>query len=602
MGKTVGIDLGTTFSLIAAIEGGEPIVFPTAEGGRLLPSVVAMTKTEERIVGWLAKRQAVLNLENTIYSIKRLMGTRFKDASVKGARKRLPYEITEAANGDVRVTMRGRIYSPPEISAMILHRLKSDAEKYLGEEVTDAVITVPAYFNDNQRQATKDAGTIAGLNVLRIINEPTAASLAYGMHKEHGMTIAVYDFGGGTFDISILEIGEKDFRVKSTNGDTHLGGDDLDNRIVDWMCDEFMKETRIDLRHNNVALQRVRDAAEKAKHDLSSLEQTEVNLPFIATDDQGPKHLIVPITRAKLESLVSDLIKRTIDCCRQALADARLSPSQISEVLLVGGSTRIPKVQDEVFRLFGKEPRKGIDPDEAIAMGAAFYAGMLSGQVEKTMLMDVTPLTLGMRTVGGEATPIIPRNTTIPTRRSQMFKTVTDYQHLMDIQVYQGEHRMFEDNEMLGKFTFHGIPEKPAGEAKVEVTFSIDEDGLINVGARDLATANEQKITISASSGLSKEEVHQMALDFQTRNNAEALVERAGKLIQYSGDQMPEDLVEEIEGGIAATKLALAGDDIPRINGDMNTLSGLLEKVGAGTSAQEPLPVSAGPQSGSKPE
>lgn len=602
MGKTVGIDLGTTFSLIAAIEGGEPVVFPTAEGGRLLPSVVAMTKTDERIVGWLAKRQAVLNLENTIYSIKRLMGTRFKDASVKGARKRLPYEITEAANGDVRVTMRGRVYSPPEISAIILHRLKTDAENYLGEEVTDAVITVPAYFNDNQRQATKDAGTIAGLNVLRIINEPTAASLAYGMQKENGMTIAVYDFGGGTFDISILEIGEKDFRVKATNGDTHLGGDDLDDRIVDWMCDEFMKENNVDLRRNNVALQRVRDAAEKAKHDLSSLEQTEVNLPFIATDDQGPKHLVIPITRAKLESLVSDLIKKTIDCCRQALADAKLTPSQIGEVLLVGGSTRIPKVQDEVLRFFGKEPRKGIDPDEAIAMGAAVFAGMLSGQVEKTKLMDVTPLTLGMRTVGGEATPIIPRNTTIPTRRSQIFKTVTDYQHLMDIQVYQGEHRMFDDNEMLGKFTFHGIPEKRAGEAKIEVTFSIDEDGLINVNARDLATANEQKMTISASSGLTREEVRQLALNFQTRNNAEALVERAGKLLHYSGDQVPAELVEEIESGIAAAKSTLAGEDIAEISRNMKMLSELLEKAGDGIYKEEAMPVSAGQQPEFKPE
>ena len=602
MGKTVGIDLGTTFSLIAVIEGGEPIVFPTAEGGRLLPSVVAMTKTDERIVGWLAKRQAMLNLENTIYSIKRLMGTRFKDASVKNARKRLPYKITEAANGDVRVTMRGRIYSPPEISAMILYRLKIDAEKYLGEEVTDAVITVPAYFNDNQRQATKDAGTIAGLNVLRIINEPTAASLAYGMHKEHGMTIAVYDFGGGTFDISILEIGEKDFRVKSTNGDTHLGGDDLDDRIVDWMCDEFMKENRIDLRRDNVALQRVRDAAEKAKHDLSSLEQTEVNLPFIATDDHGPKHLVIPVTRAKLESLVSDLIKKTIDCCRQALANARLSPSQINEVLLVGGSTRIPKVQVEVLRFFGKEPRKGIDPDEAIAMGAAVYAGMLSGQVEKTTLMDITPLTLGMRTVGGEATPIIPRNSAIPNRRSQIFKTVADYQHLMDIQVYQGEHRMFDDNEMLGKFTFHGIPEKPAGEAKIEVTFSIDEDGLISVDARDLATANEQKMTISASSGLTKEEVRQLALDFQARHNAEAVVERAGRLVQYSGDQVTAELVEEIEGSIASTKSALAGEDMFEISRDTKMLSELLERAGGGTSEQKVMPVSAGQQSGFKPE
>jgi len=592
MGKAVGIDLGTTFSLVAAVEGGEPVVFPTAEGGRLLPSVVAITKTGERAVGWLAKRQAMLNLENTVYSIKRLMGCQFNDPSVKSAMKRLPYKITEAANGDAWVVMRGKEYSPAEVSAMILYRLKSDAEAYLGEKITDAVITVPAYFNDSQRQATKDAGTIAGINVLRIINEPTAASLAYGIHKEEGMTVAVYDFGGGTFDISIMEVGIDNFRVKATNGDTHLGGDDIDDRVVDWICEEFRQQNGVDLRHDSVALQRVREAAEKAKHDLSTLEQTEINLPYIINSESSPTHLVLSMTRKKLESLVSDLISKTFDCCRQALSDAELKPAQINEVILVGGSTRIPRVQEEVSRFFGKEPRRGIDPDEAIALGAATYAGMLTGQLKGISLMDVTPLTLGMRTVGGEATPIIKRNTVVPIRKGQIFTTVSDFQHLMDINVYQGESRKFDDNRMLGSFTFHGIPEAPAGKAKIEVNFGIDIDGILDVSARDMTTGKLQAMTITASGGLSKEEVERMALEFKTRNNAELLVYKAKKILQNSEDKIANELVQEIEGKVAILKSALDGENMSIINDTMRILSETLEAVDADELLQEALTLS----------
>ncbi|MCX6000085.1 MAG: molecular chaperone DnaK, partial [Chloroflexi bacterium] len=438
MARVVGIDLGTTFSLIATMQGGEPMIIPTSEGERLLPSVVAMTKTGERVVGWLAKRQSVTNPENTIYSVKRLMGRKFKDATVQEDKKRLPYKITEAPNGDCRVVMGDKEYSPPEISAMILQKLKTDAEAYLGDKVTDAVVTVPAYFNDSQRQATKDAGKIAGLNVLRIINEPTASSLAYGMDKTKEVTIAVYDLGGGTFDVSLLEIGEGTFQVKATNGDTHLGGDDFDQRVMDWLCDEFRKTTGIDLRHDKMALQRTKDAAEKAKRELSTMQQTEINLPYITADASGPKHLNVTLTRAKLEQLVGDLIERSIGPCQQVLTDAGLTAAKVDEVLLVGGQTRMPLVQDKVARFFGKEPRKGINPDEAVALGAAIQAGVLKGEVREVLLLDVTPLTLGIETLGGVMTRLIDRNTTIPTKKSETFSTAADGQTEVEINVLQG--------------------------------------------------------------------------------------------------------------------------------------------------------------------
>jgi len=614
MGRAVGIDLGTTFSLVATMQGGEPVIIPTSEGERLLPSVVAVSKTGERLVGWLAKRQAITNPENTVYSIKRLMGRKFKDTIVQNDIKLLPYQITEASNGDCRVVMGGKEYSPPEISAMILQKLKADAEAYLGDKVTEAVVTVPAYFNDSQRQATKDAGTIAGLNVLRIINEPTASSLAYGLDKKGEATIAVYDLGGGTFDISLLEIGEGTFQVKSTSGDTHLGGDDIDQRIMDWLCDEFKRESGIDLRQDRMALQRVRDAAEKAKRELSTMQQTEVNLPYITADASGPKHLTITLTRAKLEQLAMDVIEKSIGPCRQAVADAGLTTAQINEVILVGGQTRMPLVQDKVAKFFGKEPRKGINPDEAVALGAAIQAGVLTGEVREVLLLDVTPLTLGIETLGAVATSLIPRNTTIPSSKSQIFSTAADNQPSVEIHVLQGERPMAADNKTLGRFMLDGILPAPRGLPQIEVTFDIDANGILNVSARDKGTGREQKITITASSGLAKEEVERMTKEAEmhaaedqrrkeeaeTRNAADTLVYTAEKTLRDQGDKVPSDLRQQVEGKIAAVRSALQGQDIAHLRRTVEELSQVLQQVGAAVYQQEgpPPPGGEGPPGG----
>ncbi|MFC2009365.1 molecular chaperone DnaK [Chloroflexota bacterium] len=589
MGKVVGIDLGTTFSLVATMENGEPVIIPIAEGGSVVPSIVAMTNTKERLIGGLARRQAVFNVENTIYSIKRLMGCKYSDPSVQKAMKRLPYKIREAHNGDAWVTISGKECSPQEISAMILYKLKLDAEAYLGEEITDAIITVPAYFNDAQRQATKDAGAIAGLNVLHIISEPTAAALAYGMHKHKGeqMTVAVYDLGGGTFDISILEINTRTFRVRSTSGDVHLGGDDFDDRIVDWICSEFQRENGIDLGQDKMALQRIRDASQSAKHELSAIEQTEINLPYITSDETGPKHLVISFRRDQLESLISDLIKKTVDYCRRALDDAGLSISEIDEVLIVGGSSRIPRVQEEVERFFSQEPRKGIDPDEAIVIGAAIHASMLIGDVEDVSFLDVTPLTLGIRTVGDVATPIIPRNTPIPTCKTRTFSTASDFQRSMDIQVYQGESRIFDDNKMLGCFTIVNLPPASAGVVKVDVTFNIDADGILNVHAQNNGTGDENEITISITSGLKEEEIEQISQEFKIRNNAEALVCQVKKTLPDLEGRVTDELKEELEDKVDSVKAALKGQDVPLISNAMKDLCETLETVKIKTNQEE---------------
>jgi len=604
MGKVIGIDLGTTFSAVAIFEAGEPKVITNAEGGRITPSVVAMSKTGERLVGQVAKRQAITNPDNTIFSIKRLMGRKFDESTVEYDRKLLPYKIVKAANGDAWVKMGDKEYSPPEISAMILQKLKTDAEAYLGEKVTEAVITVPAYFNDSQRQATKDAGKIAGLNVLRIINEPTAAALAYGLDKKKDETIAVYDLGGGTFDVSILELGEGTFQVKSTNGDTHLGGDDFDQRIMDWLCDEFKKDQGIDLKQDKMALQRLKEAAEKAKGELSTVQQTEVNLPFVTADASGPKHLNITLTRAKLEQLVGELVEKSIKPCKQALTDAEKTAAQIDEVVMVGGQTRTPLVTEKVKQFFGKEPHKGVNPDEVVAVGAAIQAGVLKGDVKDVLLLDVIPLTLGIETLGRVATPLIPRNTTIPTSKSQIFSTAADSQPSVEIHVLQGERPMAADNRTLGRFMLDGILPAPRGMPQIEVSFDIDANGILNVKAHDKGTGREQKITITASSGLSKEEVGKMQKDaeahaaedskqrqeIEARNMADSLAYTAEKTLRDNKDKIPAELNEEVEGKVKAVKDALLGTDIEAINKAAQELNEVLQKVGSAVYGQQPPP------------
>jgi len=595
MGKVIGIDLGTTFSCAAVMEAGEPVVIPNAEGGRITPSVVAVGKSGERLIGQVAKRQAITNPDNTIFSIKRLMGRKFREPSVEYDKKLLPYKIIEAPNGDAWVVMGDRNYSPPEISAMILQKIKMDAEAYLGEKITEAVITVPAYFNDSQRQATKDAGKIAGLEVLRIINEPTAASLAYGLDKKKDQTIAVYDLGGGTFDISILELGDGTFQVKSTNGDTHLGGDDFDQRITNWLCDEFKKDQGIDLRQDRMALQRLKEAAEKAKCELSTVLQTEINLPFITADASGPKHLNITLTRAKLEQLVGDLVEKTIGPCQQALADAGITPTQVDEVVLVGGQTRMPLVQEKVKQFFGREPCKGVNPDEVVAIGAAIQAGVLKGEVSDVLLLDVTPLTLGIETLGGVMTPLIPRNTTIPTSKSQIFSTAADNQTSVEIHVLQGERAMAADNKTLGRFILDGIIPAPRGVPQIEVTFDIDANGIVSVKAHDKGTGKEQKIVITASSGLSKEEIERMQREaeayaeedrrrreeVETKNAADSLAYTAEKTLREQGDKVPADLKQQTEDKIAKVRSALGSGDINEVRRTMQELSETLQRVGA---------------------
>ncbi|MFZ6016520.1 MAG: molecular chaperone DnaK [Nitrospirota bacterium] len=570
MGKAIGIDLGTTFSVVAVVQAGEPVVIPNQEGNRTTPSVVAITEKGERLVGQIAKRQAITNPENTIFSIKRLMGRKYNSPEVEHARKRLPYKIVEAPNGDAHVEIRGKRYSPPEISAMILQKLKQAAEDYLGEPVTEAVITVPAYFDDSQRQATKDAGRIAGMNVLRIINEPTAASLAYGMDKKKEEKIAVYDLGGGTFDISILEIGEGVIEVKSTNGNTYLGGDDFDLRIMDWLVEEFKKDQGIDLKKDRMALQRLKEAAERAKIELSTAMETEINLPFITADATGPKHLLMKLSRAKLEQLVGDLIEQTIGPCKAALSDANLSSSNIDEVLLVGGQTRTPKVQQTVQGFFDKEPNKTVNPDEVVAVGAAIQAAVLKGEVKEVLLLDVTPLSLGIETLGGIFTKIIERNTTIPTKKSQIFSTATDNQPAVTIKVCQGEREMAADNKLLGNFELIGIPPAPRGIPQIEVTFDIDANGILHVSAKDLGTGKEQSIRITASSGLSEEEIKRMMRDAEAhseedkrkkrlaeaRNEADTLIYTVEKSLREYGDKLTESEKKDIEDALERCKKA----------------------------------------------
>ncbi|MFA5310029.1 MAG: molecular chaperone DnaK [Dehalococcoidales bacterium] len=618
MAKAVGIDLGTTFSEVAVLEGGEPTVITSSEGSRLFPSVVAVNKNGERLVGQIAKRQAIVNPENTIYAIKRFMGRKWgepagRELPVEEDAKRKTYKVTRAPNNDVRVLMGGKEYSPPEISAMILQKLKADAEAYLGEKVTDAVVTVPAYFNDAQRQATKDAGAIAGLNVLRIINEPTAAALAYGLDKKTDETVAVYDLGGGTFDISILELGEGTFQVKSTNGDTHLGGEDFDQRIMDWLVAEFKKDQGIDLSQDKTALQRLKEAAEKAKVELSSVQQTDVNLPFITADASGPKHLNIALTRAKLEQLVMDLVEKTIGPCKQALTDAGKTTAQIDEVILVGGQTRMPLVQDKVKQYFGKDPNKSVNPDEVVAIGAAIQAGVLRGEVKDVLLLDVTPLTLGIETLGGVATPLIPRNTTIPTAKSQIFSTAADSQPSVEIHILQGERPMATDNRTLGRFMLDGILPAPRGMPQIEVTFDLDANGILNVRAQDKGTGKEQKITITASSGLSKDEVGKMQKEaeahaaedikrreeIETKNMADTAAYQAEKTLRDNKDKIPADLNTEAETKIAAVKSALQGANVETIKSATQALNETMQKIGQAVyQAQQPPPGAQPPPPG----
>ncbi len=598
MSKVLGIDLGTTNSCMAVMEGGEPVVIPNAEGQRTTPSIVAFTKDGERLVGQAAKRQSVTNPHNTIYSVKRFMGRKFDEMSHEATM--VPYEVVRAANGDAHVKAGGKVYSPPEVSAMILQKLKTDAESYLGEKITQAVITVPAYFNDSQRQATKDAGRIAGLEVLRIINEPTAASLAYGLDKKKDEKIAVYDFGGGTFDISILDIGDGVFEVKATNGDTHLGGDDLDQAVMNWLTAEFKKESGIDLGKDAMALQRLKEAAEKVKCELSSSTSSEINLPFITADSSGPKHLSMTLSRAKLESLTDALLERTVQPCRDCLKDAGLT--SVDEVVLVGGQTRMPRLQTKAGELFGREPHKGVNPDEVVAIGASIQGGILKGEVKDVLLLDVTPLTLGIETLGGIMTPLIERNTTIPTKKSEIFSTAADNQPSVEIHVLQGERKMASDNKTIGRFHLDGIPPAPRGRPQIEVSFDLDANGILNVHAKDLGTGKEQKITITASSGLSKEEIDRMCRDaeahadedvrrreeVESRNQAENLCYQVEKMLKENGDKIAAEKKAPVESAVEDLKAALKGASIDEIKAKQEILTKAMESVTQEMYAQQP--------------
>ncbi len=615
MSKIIGIDLGTTNSVVAVMEGGQPVVIPNQEGGRTTPSVAGFAKSGERLVGTVAKRQAVTNPENTVYSIKRFMGRRYDE--VQDEMKRVPYKVVVGDNRDARVEVTGKKYSPPEISAMILTKLKEAAEAYLGEKVTAAVITVPAYFNDAQRQATKDAGQIAGLEVKRIINEPTAAALAYGLDKKTNETIAVYDFGGGTFDISILEVGDGVVEVKSTNGDTHLGGDNIDQRIIDWLITEFKKEAGVDVSNDQMALQRLKEASEKAKIELSTLLETEINLPFLTADATGPKHLQIKLTRARFEQMVEDILQRSVDPCKRAIADAGIDPSKIDEIVLVGGCTRIPRVQDIVRNLFGKEPNRSVNPDEVVAVGAAVQGGVLGGEVKDVLLLDVTPLSLGIETLGGVFTKLIERNTTIPTRKSEVFSTASDSQTSVEIKVYQGERALAKDNRLLGVFQLVGIPPAPRGVPQVEVTFDIDANGILNVTAKDRATNNEQKITITSSSGLSKDEVDKMAKDAEAhggedrkrkddidaRNKADAMVYNTEKMLKEHGDKISEDDKKSVADAVEDTKKAIQDGNAESINKATDKLTQASYKLAEAMYKQAgPTPGgTAGPGAGAAP-
>lgn len=617
MSKVVGIDLGTTKSVVSVMQGGEPVVITTSDGTRALPSVVAVSKAGERLVGMLAKRQAIVNPENTIYAIKRFMGRKWgepagRELPVEEDAKRKTYKVTKGPNNEVRVLMSGKEYSPQEISAMILQKLKADAEAYLGEKVTEAVITVPAYFNDSQRQATKDAGVIAGLTVLRIINEPTAAALAYGLDKKKEETIVVYDLGGGTFDVSILELGEGTFQVKSTAGDTHLGGEDFDQRIMDWLCDEFKKVQGIDLRQDRMALQRLKEAAEKAKIELSSTQGTDINLPFITADASGPKHLNLNLTRAKLEQLLMDLVEKTLVPCKQALQDAGLTADKLDEVILVGSQTRMPLVQAKVKEFFNKEPNRSVNPEEVVSIGAAIQGGVLKGEVKDVLLLDVTPLTLGIETLGGVATPLIQRNTTIPTSKSQVFSTAADNQPSVEIHVIQGERPMATDNRTLGRFMLDGILPSPRGLPQVEVTFDIDANGILNVKAVDKGTGREQKITITASSGLKKEDIAKMQTEAaahaaedarkkeeaEVRNTADTMAYSAEKMLKDNKDKIPAELNTEVEGKVAAVRSAIQANNLESMKSATADLSTAMQKVGQAvySKAQAPPPPPEGQQ------